>query len=47
MLIEQGAPAEELFFIESGRLRVDLRHNGSLPVHIRTLGPATVVGEVA
>jgi sulfate permease, SulP family len=45
--IHEGDPSSDLYFIEQGRLRVELRHPGSHPILVRTLGAGSFVGEVA
>jgi len=45
VLIRQGQPAGELFFVESGWVSVVLESPGGAQVRLRTLGPGTVVGE--
>jgi SulP family sulfate permease len=47
VLIRQGDPSDDLFFIESGRLRVELESPSHETVQLRTLGAGTFVGEVA
>jgi len=45
-LIRQGAPSEEFYLIESGRLTVLLERPGGEPLRLRTIGAGTVVGEI-
>jgi SulP family sulfate permease len=45
-LIVQGDPASELFFIESGRVKVTVELDNGRVMRIRTMGAGTVVGEV-
>jgi SulP family sulfate permease len=47
VLIHQGDPSDDLYFIEQGRLRVELETGGHESVLLRTLGAGTFVGEVA
>ncbi len=47
VLIAQGEPSTDLFFIASGYFRVELNVFGEHPVLVRTLAPGTFVGEVA
>lgn len=46
-LIVQGDPSEDLYFIESGRVTVKFEGEDGTEVHIYTMGPGTMVGEVA
>jgi sulfate permease, SulP family len=46
VLIRQGAPAGEMFFIETGRITVRLRLSDGKSVRLRTMGPGTIVGEI-
>jgi SulP family sulfate permease len=46
-LIEQGSRGGDLYFIETGRISVDLETPGKPPVRLGVLGPGTVVGEIA
>jgi sulfate permease, SulP family len=46
VLIHQGSRAEELFFLESGRLTVRLRTAAGSDTRLRTMGAGTVVGEL-
>ena len=46
-LIRQGAESTDLFFVESGRVAVQLESTGQSPVRVRSMGAGTVVGEVA
>ena len=45
-LILQGDPASELFFIESGKVRVVVELDNGRTIRIRTMGAGTVVGEI-
>jgi SulP family sulfate permease len=45
-LMMQGDPAEELFFIESGRVRVVVELDNGRTMRIRTMESGTVVGEI-
>jgi SulP family sulfate permease len=45
-LILQGDPSNELFFIESGRVRVVVELDNGRTMRIRTMGAGTVVGEI-
>lgn len=47
VLINQGEPSKDLFFIASGFFRVELTVYGDHPVIVRTIAPGTFVGEVA
>lgn len=46
-LMRQGQPADDMVFLESGRVSVVLQEEDAAPVHLRTLTPGTLVGEVA
>jgi SulP family sulfate permease len=46
-IIRQGDPSGDVFFLESGRLSVQLRQDDGEVVRLRSMGPGTVVGEVA
>jgi len=46
-LIEQGSQSGDLYFIDSGRISVELETPGKAPVRLGVLGPGTVVGEIA
>lgn len=45
-LILQGDPANELFFIESGKVKVMVELDNGRTMRIRTMGAGTVVGEI-
>ena len=45
-LILQGDPASELFFIESGKVKVTIELDNGRTMRIRTMGAGTVVGEI-
>jgi len=47
VLIHQGAPADDLFILESGELTVELEADAGERVRLRTVAPGSVVGEVA
>lgn len=46
VLIKQGAPAYELYFIESGQVTAQLEQPGQSPVRLETMGYGQVVGEL-
>lgn len=46
-VVRQGEAADDVFFVESGRLTATLAVEGTEPVQLRVMGPGTVVGEVA
>ena len=46
VLLEQGAAAEEMFFIEAGQVTVLLDRGSKDEVRLQTLRPGTIVGEV-
>ena len=45
-LILQGDPSHELFFIESGKVKVSIELDNGRTMRIRTMGAGTVVGEI-
>jgi SulP family sulfate permease len=45
-LILQGDPSHELYFIESGKVRVMVELDNGRTMRLRTMGPGTVVGEI-
>jgi SulP family sulfate permease len=45
-LMLQGDPSDELFFIESGRVRVVVELDNGRPMRVRTMEAGTVVGEI-
>jgi SulP family sulfate permease len=45
-LILQGDPSHDLFFIESGKVRVVVELDNGRTMRIRTMEPGTVVGEI-
>lgn len=45
-LILQGDPASELFFIETGKVKVMVELDNGRTMRIRTMGAGTVVGEI-
>jgi SulP family sulfate permease len=45
-LILQGDPSQELFFIESGRVKVIVELDNGRTMRVRTMGAGTVVGEI-
>jgi SulP family sulfate permease len=45
-LIHQGDPAEDMFYIETGRVSVVLVSEENQPVRLRTLSSGTTVGEL-
>ncbi len=47
MLIRQGDPPDDLFVLESGRLRVELTTPEGERLRLSTVRPGVVVGEVA
>jgi len=47
LLIEQGTPSDEMYFVQSGRAAVRLRAHGNSGVRLATVGPGAIVGEVA
>lgn len=46
-LIRQGDQGTDLYFIESGFIKVHLDVPEKAPIHLRTLGPGTIVGEMS
>jgi SulP family sulfate permease len=47
VLIRQDEPPEDVFVLESGRLRVDMQTPEGRRMRLRTVLPGVVVGEVA
>jgi SulP family sulfate permease len=45
-LIRQGDEANELYFIESGKVKVMIGLDNGQSLRVRTMGPGTVVGEI-
>jgi SulP family sulfate permease len=46
-LIKQGDPAGEMYFLESGQLKVELQLENGETIRLRTMSHGTIVGEVA
>jgi SulP family sulfate permease len=47
VLIEQGTPSADIFFVEHGHASVSVTSPGRAPVRLATVGPGTILGEVA
>jgi SulP family sulfate permease len=47
VLIHQGDPPDDVFMLESGRLRVEMATNGGERMRLNTLRPGVMVGEMA
>ncbi len=47
MLIRQQDAGTDIYFIEKGLIKVHLDSPATPPVHLRTLGPGTIVGEMS
>ena len=47
LLVEDGAPSDEMYFVGSGRGAVRIKGAGEAPVQVATIGPGAIVGEVA
>ena len=47
VLIQQGAAADGMYFIEGGQVMAQLERAGQRPVHLRSSTAGTIVGEVA
>ena len=47
VMIDQGSPSEDMYFIEAGQATVDLKGNDDAHIRLKTLGPGAIVGEVA
>jgi SulP family sulfate permease len=45
-LILQGDPSHELFFIESGKVKVTVELDNGRSMRVRTMGAGTVIGEI-
>ena len=46
VLCRQGEPADDMYFIESGRVAIELEVEGATARRLRTLGPKTILGEM-
>jgi SulP family sulfate permease len=46
-VMRQGEAPDDLYFLESGRLTVRMTRHGEDSIRLRTMGPGTVVGELA
>jgi SulP family sulfate permease len=46
VLIRQGEPSNDIYFVESGKLTVSLRLADGSDLRLRTMGAGTVVGEI-
>ena len=46
-LIHQGAPADDLYFLEQGQVTAQLERDGEPPLRLETMRGGTVVGELA
>lgn len=46
-LIRQDEQSCDIFFVEQGTVTVQLEAPESAPIHLRTLGPGTIVGEIS
>jgi sulfate permease, SulP family len=47
LLVEDGTPSDEMYFVGSGRGAVRIKGSGDVPVRIATIGPGAIVGEIA
>jgi SulP family sulfate permease len=47
ILIEQGTPSADIFFVERGHASVTVAAEGHAPVRLATVGPGAILGEVA
>jgi SulP family sulfate permease len=47
ILIAQGATSDEFYFVESGTVSITLETAGGQNIRLRTMGPGTIVGEIA
>jgi sulfate permease, SulP family len=47
VLIRQGDPPDDVFVLESGRLRVEMETSDGTRLRLRSINPGVVVGEVA
>jgi sulfate permease, SulP family len=45
-LIRQADPADDIYFVESGRVTAQLENPGNPPVRLESMGPGHVVGEL-
>ncbi|WP_300012302.1 SulP family inorganic anion transporter [uncultured Roseobacter sp.] len=46
-LIQQGDQGADIYFIENGFIKVQLETASERTIHLRTLGPGTIVGEMS
>jgi SulP family sulfate permease len=46
LLIRQGDPPDDLYFVESGRVTATLNLGDRRKIRLRTMGPGSVVGEI-
>ncbi|HEX2032066.1 MAG TPA: SulP family inorganic anion transporter [Actinomycetota bacterium] len=46
-VMRQADPSEDVYFLQSGRLAAELARPDGTPVRLRSMGPGSVVGEVA
>jgi len=46
-LMRQGDPSTDLYLLESGRVAIEVEQPGRRPHRVRSMGPGTVVGEIA
>jgi SulP family sulfate permease len=47
LLVEGGAPSDEMYFIASGEGAIRVTRAGGVSVQIATVGPGAIVGEIA
>ena len=46
-IIRQGEPSDDLYFIESGRVSIQLEGEAGGSIRLRSIGPGTIVGEIS
>lgn len=47
LLIRQGEPADDLYFLESGQVTAQIEREGSAPLRLETMRGGTMIGELA
>jgi SulP family sulfate permease len=46
-LIRQGEPSDDVYFVESGRVSIQLESQATGRIRLRSMGPGAIVGEIA
>ena len=47
VVIEEGAPSDDIYVFESGSAAVTMRGDGNAPMRLASIGPGAIVGEIA